>query len=122
MSVTEKIGNGYKRRIGEVLTNLLSNAIKYSTAGGDIIITLSKTKNGIQVSIKDNGIGIPEDAKDKIFARFYRVQNAQVNTFPGLGLGLYIMASIIELHKGKIWVESQPGKGATFYFTLPFGQ
>ncbi|MEP6683841.1 MAG: CheR family methyltransferase [Parafilimonas sp.] len=109
-----------RRRIGEVLTNLISNAVKYSPKGGDIIIALEKTTAGVQVSVHDTGIGIPEDVKTKIFGRFYRVNNAQASTFPGMGLGLYIAASIITLHKGKIWVESNSNDGSTFYFSLPY--
>ena len=109
-----------KKRIDEVLTNLISNAIKYSPKGGDITITSAKTKEGVQVSVHDNGIGIPEDVKNKIFERFYRVNNARVNTFPGLGLGLYIAAIIIQQHGGKIWLESALNKGSTFYFILPY--
>ena len=109
-----------KKRIDEVLTNLISNAIKYSPKGGDITITLSKTKEGVLVSVHDNGIGIPEDVKNKIFERFYRVRNAQINTFPGLGLGLYIASLIIHQHGGKIWLDSALNKGSTFYFLLPY--
>jgi signal transduction histidine kinase len=108
-----------KKRIDEVLTNLISNAIKYSPKGGEIIIKLAKTTEGIQVSVRDNGMGVPEDLKNKIFDRFYRVRNAQVNTFPGLGLGLYIASIIIHQHGGRIWLDSTLNKGSTFYFLLP---
>ena len=71
------------------------------------------------VSVRDRGIGIPEDMRLKVFERFFRVHDPQSPTQHGMGLGLYITASIIERHGGRIWVESEPGKGSTFYFTLP---
>ncbi|MBV9963030.1 MAG: PAS domain S-box protein [Parafilimonas sp.] len=108
-----------KERITQVLVNLISNAIKYSPNGGDIIINLERNEDGIQVSIKDKGLGIPADVKEKIFERFYRVQTSQISTYPGMGLGLYITATIVQRHAGKIWVESTPGKGSAFYFSLP---
>ncbi len=108
-----------KRRIGEVITNLVSNAIKYSPNGRDIIITSKKINTEVEVCIKDYGIGVPEDMKDKIFERFFRVPTTQIDTFPGLGLGLYISATIVQMHKGKIWVNSKLNKGALFCFTLP---
>ncbi len=106
-------------RISQVLTNLIANAIKYSPAGGDVIIAIARAGDGIQVSVRDNGIGISAEIQDNIFERFYRVNSAQINTFPGLGLGLYIAAQIIRRHGGTIGVESVPGEGSVFYFTLP---
>ena len=111
-----------RERIGEVLTNLITNAIKYSPKGGDIIIRTTHIQEAIRVSVKDLGVGISENVKDKIFERFYRVRNSTIDTFPGMGLGLYITAFIIQQHKGKIWVESKPGEGSVFYFTLPADQ
>ncbi len=111
-----------RNRIGEVLTNLLSNAVKYSPAGEEIIINSSATNEGIQVSVADKGIGISEDAKEKIFGRFFRGNHPKINTYPGMGLGLYIAAGIIHQHAGKIWVESEPGQGSIFYFMLPYQQ
>jgi PAS domain S-box-containing protein len=108
-----------KERIGQVLTNLISNGIKYSPKGGNIIITISGTEKCIQVSVKDNGIGIPGELKDRIFERFYRVHTEEISTYPGMGLGLYIAARIIQRHGGKIWAESNPHEGSTFYFSLP---
>ncbi|MBC7849547.1 MAG: PAS domain S-box protein [Chitinophagaceae bacterium] len=109
-----------RERIGQVLTNLISNAIKYSPNGGDIVINTSHSKNGLKVAVTDKGIGIPEEMKSKVFERFYRISNPRINTFPGLGLGLYITAGIIERHGGTIAVESEAEKGSTFYFTLPY--
>ena len=109
-----------REKVAQVLANLVSNAIKYSPQKGEIKITLAKTREGLQISVQDQGIGIPKQSLDKIFGRFYRVRNPQVDTFPGMGLGLYIAASIIQQHGGKIWVESQANKGTTFYFLLPY--
>ncbi len=106
-----------KERIRQVLTNLVTNAIKYSKADKDIIIGSRPKKNTIEIYVKDFGIGIPKIAHKKIFDRFYQVRGHE--TYPGLGLGLYISSQIIKLHKGKLWVESSEGKGSTFYFSLP---
>ncbi|HEY2349321.1 MAG TPA: PAS domain-containing sensor histidine kinase [Puia sp.] len=105
--------------ITQVMTNLISNAMKYSPKGGDVIITAERLPNGMKVSIQDFGIGIPESLKTKIFERFFRVSTSGVHSFPGMGLGLYIAAGIIHRHNGTISVESEEGKGSTFYFILP---
>lgn len=106
-------------RIYQVLTNLLTNAIRYSPHGGDIVIKTSKDEKKVVVSIADNGIGINEDQKEKIFDRLYQASEMQDKTFPGLGMGLFISKEIIKRHGGDIWVESKKNKGSTFYFTLP---
>jgi signal transduction histidine kinase len=111
--------NADKDRIGQVLTNLLSNAVKYSRPGSEITITTQNTANGIKVSVQDNGIGIPENLLNNVFDRFFRISNTQIETYPGLGLGLYISAGIIERHGGTISVDSMEGEGSTFSFTLP---
>ncbi len=105
-------------RTYQVMTNLVTNAIKYSPAGGDIIISVKKEKNYALVSVQDFGIGIEKDQQDKIFDRLYQVEGKS-STYPGLGLGLYISKQIVKRNKGKMWVESETGKGSTFYFTLP---
>jgi PAS domain S-box-containing protein len=106
-------------RTGQVLINLLSNAIKYSPASNSIVVHLSRNKKEILVGIEDFGIGIPTDKIDQIFDRFMRVSGQAMETFAGLGLGLYISAQIIKRLGGKIWVESKLNQGSTFYFTLP---
>ncbi len=108
-----------RERIGQVLINLISNGIKYAPKGGEIKIVSERTENNVQVSVRDHGLGIAADVKDKIFDKFYRVRNAQIDTFPGMGLGLYITAAIVRRHKGKIWVESKLNEGSIFYFSLP---
>ncbi len=109
-----------RERIAQVLTNFISNAVKYST-GGDIILRWNQSEQGTELSVEDHGIGIPEDLQGKVFDRFFRVKDGSQNTYPGMGLGLYITSSIIRRHGGRIWVKSTPGEGSTFYFSLPKG-
>lgn len=110
---------GDKFRINQVLMNLISNAIKYSSQQGTININSKKTGNEIIVSVKDSGIGIGKSEQSKIFERLYQVTDENEKTFPGLGMGLYISKEIINNHGGRIWVESEKGKGSTFIFTIP---
>ena len=110
---------GDKERLGQVLTNLVSNAIKYSPHAQKIIIQSKKEKDMVTVSVQDFGIGISKTKQPRVFERFYRVSGRKEDTFPGLGLGLYISAQIIKRQGGKIWVESTEGRGSTFYFSLP---
>ncbi|MBI4244363.1 MAG: PAS domain S-box protein [Planctomycetes bacterium] len=105
--------------IKEVMINLIGNAIKYSPNGGDITIKLDINEGNIVISVKDQGIGIPKEAHDKIFQPFYRVDNSLTNTISGTGLGLSIVSSIVQAHKGKVEFESDTGKGTTFFVTLP---
>lgn len=111
--------NADKKRIEQVISNLISNAIKYSPNGGKITITCETLENEIKVSVEDQGIGIDKDLQKKLFSRFYRVPQDK-NTFPGIGLGLYISAGIIHRHGGKMSLESAAGKGSVFFFTLPY--
>lgn len=108
-----------RERIGQVITNLLANAIKYSPKEKTITITATYTPNEIQVSVSDQGYGIPEADQQKIFDRYFRVTANKMNTFPGMGLGLYISAQIIQRHGGTISVQSREGEGSTFSFTIP---
>ncbi|MEO6135956.1 MAG: HAMP domain-containing sensor histidine kinase [Ginsengibacter sp.] len=111
--------NADRDRMGQVLSNLLTNAIKYAPDSKEIIVRLDKTESSVICSIKDFGPGIREDEGEKIFDRFYRVSGENLHTYPGLGLGLYISRQIVEKHNGKLWYESEFGKGSTFYFELP---
>ena len=104
-------------RIEEVLVNLLHNAIKFTPSGGKIIIGARRDKNGILIKVADTGIGIPPDDLPRVFERFYTVDKSHSRGASGLGLA--ISKHIIEAHQGKIWAESKPGKGSTFYFWLP---
>jgi signal transduction histidine kinase len=116
--LTKKV-QGDEDRLGQVISNLLTNAIKYSPRGGDIFIRLTEKKNEVMISVQDSGIGIEKSKHKKIFERFYRVAEDSESTFSGLGIGLYLAAEIVKKHKGKIWVESEKGKGATFHVILP---
>ena len=111
---------GDRYRIGQVVTNLLTNAIKYSPEGGIVVIETKKNGSNAVVSIKDHGIGIDKKHHLKIFDRLYQVTDPEEKTYPGLGIGLFVSKQIIELHKGRIWMDSEKGKGSTFYFSLPF--
>ncbi len=118
--ISHAIGvKGDRNRIGQVITNLISNAIKYSPDAHEIFLSTSMKNQHIKLCVKDFGIGIPDEKKSNIFNRFYRVSGDKENTFPGLGLGLFISAEIIKRHNGKIYLESTEGKGSTFCFTLP---
>ena len=116
---TQKKVFGDRERIGQVLTNLISNAIKYSPNSNKIIIHSSFKTDMILVCVEDFGVGIPNDELNKVFERFFRISGPGKDTFPGLGLGLYISSEIIKRQGGKIWVESAIGKGSSFYFKLP---
>jgi two-component system CheB/CheR fusion protein len=107
-----------RSRLEQVMMNFINNAIKYSPDGSLIEITVSRSSSEIVCAIKDNGIGIPKAALTHLFNRFYRVQTTS-SKFPGLGVGLYISNEIIKLHNGKAWVESEEGKGSTFFFSIP---
>ena len=108
-----------KEKIRVVLQNLIENSIKYSTTGDRVFVGLKKNGDEVEISIKDTGIGIPATEQPKIFEKFYRATNAKEKEEIGSGLGLYTIKQIVEHHKGKIWFESEPEKGSTFYFTLP---
>ena len=107
-----------EERISQVLTNLIKNAFKATPKKGKVEIFAEDMQDVVKVSIKDTGIGLPEDALDKIFRKFYQVDTSSTRERGGSGLGLSICKGIIETHGGKIWVESELGKGATFSFTL----
>ena len=109
---------GDRIRIGQVITNLISNAIKYSPANTTIFISSNVSKNQLIFYVKDSGIGISKSQQHKLFTRFFRASEEEGNTFPGMGLGLYISMNIIEKHNGLMWVESELGQGASFYFSL----
>lgn len=111
--------NADRDKIGSVISNLLSNAIKYSSPGKRIEVNLTSSDNEVQVSIKDEGIGILSKDIDKLFDRYYRVENHHTLHIAGFGIGLYLSAEIIHRHDGKIWAESEVGVGSTFYFSLP---
>ncbi len=108
-----------QNRIGQVISNYITNAIKYSPDAGRINIKTKLTGNTVVVSVQDYGIGINSAEQRLVFDQFYRVNNAKHQSFPGMGLGLYISATIIKNEHGSVWVESEEDKGSTFYFCLP---
>jgi len=108
-----------RNRIEQVIINLVSNAIKYSPESEKVIIAVAKTEQGVKVSVTDFGIGVEKNKIPLLFDRFYRVdENAQ--KYSGLGLGLYISAEIVKRHNGQMGIESELGKGSTFWFEIPW--
>lgn len=106
-------------RLGEVATNLLANALNYTPAGGRVEMSVKISPTDIVTSVTDTGIGIPKEAIPHLFGKFFRVSNSSQRGNKGTGLGLFISKSIIEKLHGKIWVESEAGKGSRFSFSLP---
>ena len=107
-----------KERIGQVIVNFLSNAIKYSNDADSIFVASYLYDDEVILSVRDYGIGISRDLQHLVFDQFYRVGGNLQHTYPGLGLGLYISSEIVKNEGGRIWVESEEGKGSTFYFAL----
>ncbi len=110
-----------KVRIGEVLSNLLANAINYTNSNGKVTVAVEQKGNEIWTSVTDTGRGIPAEAISHLFTKFFRVSQGMTKeqNSHGTGLGLYISRAIVEMHKGRIWVNSSVGKGSTFVFALP---
>jgi signal transduction histidine kinase len=107
-----------ENRLRQVLVNLVGNAIKF-TEKGFIELGIKITGEFVQFHVKDTGIGIPKEFHDTIFERFRQVETAYTRKYGGNGLGLPISKSLVELLGGKIWMESEKGKGSTFYFSIP---
>jgi heavy metal sensor kinase len=118
-SMREIMVLGDKTRLQQLFTNLIDNAIKFTPERGTIWVTLDRNNGVVQVSIKDNGIGIPKDEQEKIFKRFYRVDKSRSKETGGVGLGLSIAEWIVQAHQGKIEVNSQLRQGSTFTVHLP---
>jgi two-component system, chemotaxis family, CheB/CheR fusion protein len=106
-------------RLQQVVINLLTNAIKYSPEADKVFVNIAEENGEVKISVKDNGIGIHKENLGKIFQRYYR-ERGRNRQFQGLGIGLFISNEIIQRHNGKLWAESEPGKGSTFYFTIPY--
>ncbi len=106
-------------RLGQVFTNLLSNAIKYSPGADMVEVEIHSSEEAITISVCDHGMGIPQDQREKIFERFYRAVDPSTSGISGLGIGLYLVAEIIQHHGGTITVESALGQGSTFHVALP---
>ena len=105
-------------RIAQVIANLLSNAVKYSPDGGEIVVTSTMRGGQVDVSVRDHGLGIAPEFIKRLFSRYERYEKS-ASKILGTGLGLAITRQIVEMHGGRIWVESEPGKGSDFHFTLP---
>lgn len=110
---------GDRERIGQVLTNLLTNAVKFSPQADTVVVCATLDDGAVITRVQDFGIGIPKEKVEQVFDRFFRIEGEGSGGYPGLGLGLYISAEIVRRHHGRIWVESEEGKGSTFAFTLP---
>ena len=111
-------------RVVQILANLLSNAVKYSPAESSIEIDVNPYKEAsefLRINVRDHGSGIPSEDSDKLFQKFYRIDNSSTRTTVGTGLGLAVTKALVELHGGEIWVESETGEGSVFSFTLPIG-
>jgi len=107
------------KRIRQVLDNLIDNAIKYSEEGTRVVVETRRVVSEVQVSVADQGIGIPAEDLEMVFERMYRIEQRLSPEVGGVGLGLAICKGLVEGHGGRIWVESEPAKGSTFYFALP---
>jgi two-component system phosphate regulon sensor histidine kinase PhoR len=111
---------GDEDRLDQLLMNLLHNAIKFSPEGGTVTVTTDEHPDGVVISVTDHGVGIPAKDQARVFERFYKVDRARQRGQGGTGLGLAIARHIAEAHGGRIWLESEEGRGSTFSFSLPF--
>lgn len=106
----------------QALYNLVENALKYTSQGGEVTIHLQTSPSELTFAVQDSGIGIPEKDLPRLFEKFYRGTNREALSQRGTGLGLAIVKSIAERHGGNVWVESELGKGSTFYLQIPLEQ
>lgn len=107
------------RRVTQVLDNLLANALRYSPAERPVDIECQLRDGSVEFVVRDQGVGIPQEAQPRLFTPFYRADRPAIQKISGTGLGLSICKNLVDAHQGRIWVESQDGKGAAFHFTLP---
>lgn len=111
---------GDQDKLEQILTNLLNNAIKYSPGGGEIVVHTKNEGESTVIGVEDHGLGIPKDHLEKVFEKFHRVNNDDNRKIYGTGLGLFLVHNLVErVHMGKIWVESDLGKGSTFWIRIP---
>jgi signal transduction histidine kinase len=106
-------------RVHQVLFNLLDNAVRFTPSGGRVTVRASRINGVVDVTVADTGPGIAPEHLPRLFERFYRVDSARSRDEGGTGIGLAIARSVVEAHGGRIWAESEPGKGSTFTFQLP---
>jgi two-component sensor histidine kinase len=126
MEIPEKLPSVYgdREKVEQILTNLIGNSIKFTPEGGEISVSAKPfdEENMVAISVRDSGIGIPEDQLERIFEKFHQVEDSLRRSITGTGLGLAITKGLVEALHGKIWVESETGKGSTFTFTLPMSK
>ncbi|MBW2031817.1 MAG: hypothetical protein JRJ31_22425, partial [Deltaproteobacteria bacterium] len=120
-TIPDELPNGYgdEKRVNQILWNLVSNAIKF-TQEGEVTIGVKAEDGGLHFFVQDTGIGIPSDRLGDLFQEFTQLDSGDTKEFGGTGLGLSISLKLVEMHGGKIWAESEEGKGSVFHFTLPF--
>lgn len=111
--------NADETKVKQIMYNLLSNAIKFTPDGGKVDIQADIKDTQLQVSVTDTGIGIKPEDMDKLFKTFQQIDSEYTQKYGGSGLGLVLTKQLVELHGGKIWAESEFGKGSTFIFTIP---
>ncbi|HVO71114.1 MAG TPA: HAMP domain-containing sensor histidine kinase, partial [Aggregatilineaceae bacterium] len=110
-------------KFGMALTNLLNNAIKFTPSGGRISLSYERKPGAVWITVRDNGVGIPQDQLERIFEEFHQVEDHMTRQHGGMGLGLSIARALIEAHGGRIWAESEgPGRGSAFYVNLPLSR
>ena len=111
--------NGVRRLLYEVLYNLCENGIKYNKEGGKVTVSFNETQSDVSITVTDTGIGIPAEHQDRVFERFYRVDKSHSKASGGTGLGLSIVKHAVQLHHGKIRLQSEPDSGTSIHITLP---
>jgi signal transduction histidine kinase len=114
--------SGDSSSLERVISNLVDNSIKFTPPGGQVWVTVWQEGDQVRLSVRDTGIGIAPEEIRKIFDRFYQVDSSATRRAGGVGLGLYISQEIVRQHGGRIWVESELGRGSTFYISLPINQ
>ena len=109
-----------REKLRQIVTDLVDNAVKYSPEGGTVTVSAQRREDSVEVSVDDEGIGIPESERARIFAKFYRAESAGRDlASAGTGLGLFIAKELLEAMHGRIWVRPREGPGSSFVFTLP---
>jgi signal transduction histidine kinase len=106
-------------KVEQILTNLVSNAIKYSPRGGEIVVGASEREDEVEALVRDRGVGMTQAEVERLFQPYQRVDRDAIKGIRGTGLGLYLVRGLVEAHGGRVWVESEPGRGSTFYFSVP---
>jgi signal transduction histidine kinase len=120
-SATERLTVfGDPERLREVMRILLDNAVRYSPGGGAIEVSVRRVDTGVEVAVRDHGVGIPRNRQGRVFQRFYRAHAGTPHDYGGTGLGLYVARTIIARHGGRIWFETEEDRGTTFSFRIPW--